>query len=76
MGNATEHGELRLFAQPEPLAHPGEEVRQTVMPTLDALRDSCTPTREGQGTDTVRTNDDVGVSVTEVAVRLQHINAF
>lgn len=61
MSNTTEHGELREFAQPKFLAHPREEMGQTVVTSLHSFRDACATTREGQGTDAIRSKDDVRI---------------
>ena len=61
MSNTTEHGELGEFTQHKSLAHPREEMSQTVVTSLDAFWDAGTATCEGQGTNTIRSEDDVRI---------------
>lgn len=54
MSDTTQHGESRLLAQSKPLLHPGEEVRQTVMSSLDTLGDTGTARGEREGCRRIR----------------------
>ena len=42
MGDTGQHGKLGFCAQTKSLRHPGEEMSQTVMPSLDSLGDTGT----------------------------------
>lgn len=61
VSNTTEHRELGEFAQRKSLAHPREEMGQTVVASLHAFWNARATTREGQGTDTIRSEYDVRI---------------
>lgn len=56
--DTTQHGKPFRRGQAESLAHPREEVCQTVMPSFDALRDTGTSTSETQRGVAVRSKDN------------------
>ena len=73
VGDPTQHGEFGGPIQPKPLAHPGEEMRQTEVATSHALGDTGTPTGEGQGSYAVWAKHNVRVGSTKVHVRFEDI---
>lgn len=76
MGDTTEHRELGVFAKAKPFAHPREEVRQAIMSSLDALRDTRAPARERQGPHAVGTQNDIGILLGERRLLGQHVGAI
>ena len=73
MGDSTQHREPLRRRQAEPLTHPREEVRQTVMSTLNALGNTGTSTGETQSGVTVRSEDDTGGSRREGLVSVENV---
>jgi hypothetical protein len=55
VGDPAQHCELGSFSEPEAVAHPREEMRETVMASSNALGDASASTGEGQCPDAVRT---------------------
>lgn len=62
MSNTTEHSEPREFPQRKYFAYPREEMRQTVVTSLDAFWNTGAATCEGQGTDTIGSENDIRIS--------------
>lgn len=73
MRDPAQHREPGVGAEPETLAHPGEEVGEAVVPALDALRDARAPARERERADAVRAEHDIGVRVGEASRRLEDV---
>jgi len=61
VGNAAEHGEFRGLSNAELVAHPWEEVSQTIMSTFDPLRYPGTPARKRQGRNAIRAKGNVWI---------------
>lgn len=76
VSNPTQHCELGGFAQQEAVAHPGEEMREAVMASPDALWDTGASTSEGKRTDAVRSQYDIGIRFSETHLRRQNIDSI
>lgn len=73
MGDSTQHRKPLRRRQAKSLAHPREEMRQTVVSALDALGDTGTSTGETQSGVTVRSEDDTGGSRREGLVGVEDV---
>jgi hypothetical protein len=73
MGDTRQHGKLGFAAQAKRLAHPGEEMRQAVMSTLDTLGNTGTARGEGQGRRGIGTEDNTSGRLCELLERLEDI---
>jgi hypothetical protein len=71
--NTAQHRKPFLRRQSKPLTHPREKVRQTVMPSLDALGNTGTATRETEGRMTVRSENDAGRGCREGLVGVEDV---
>lgn len=76
MGNPAKHSKLRIFVQSKSFTHPGEKVSQTEVPASDAFWNPRASAREGQCTNTVWAENNIGIRAPQFGVSIQDIVAL
>lgn len=75
MGDTTKHGEALLLRESETGGHPGEEVGEGEVASLDTLGDTLRSTRERECAEGVRAEEDAGLLVGKVGDRGEDVLA-